>query len=347
MAFILHRRQILLAVPATLLAGTARAATGSGSATYPVAVPSYQQQFIAMEQGFFKDEGFDFKLVQGGSGVKSREIMASGEVDFSIEDILHCLQLNAHGRPARSVNAADTRSPSQYFIIRKDLYDSGIDTLQKFAAWKRPGGGKPILGVSSIGGTAHLWANFFMDHFGLADDVAWVGVGNVDTMMGSLKTKQIDLLASTAAIKVDAEAHGWGKTIFRGSDEKVWNEIVGGNVPVNVSICLLSTVQKQPEKVQAYVNGVHRASQWIKTHTIEQIYDVIEPYVGSTSREGNLIEIQAVKDVTDFNGIVDPAAYERGGKCWYRELTGLKPVPLADVFDASFMLKAKAKYPNG
>ncbi len=346
-AFLLKRRQIVLAVPATLAFGGARAASSSGKATYPVAVPSYQQQFIAVEQGFFKDEGFDFKLVQGGSGVKSREIMASGEVDFAIEDIVHCMQLNNHGRAARAVNAADTRSPSQYFIVRKDLYDAGVDSLQKFAAWKRPDGKKAILGVSSIGGTAHLWANFFMEHFGLAEDVAWVGVGNVDTMLGSLKTKQIDLLASTAALASDAEEHGWGKTIFRGSDEDVWNQVVGGPVPVNANICLLSTIQKEPEKVQAYVTGVHRASQWVAKHTKEQIYDVIEPYVGSTSREGNLLEIQSVKDITDTNGIVDPAAYERGGKCWYRDLTGIKASPLADIFDASFMLKAKAKYPAG
>lgn len=347
MALILPRRQLLLALPATLAVARARAAGGVGRATYPVAVASYQQQFVAAEQGFFKDEGFTFKLVQGGSGVKSREIMASGEVDFAIEDIVHRLQLNNHGRAARAVNAADTRSPSQYFIVRKDLHDAGIDTVRKFAAWKRPDGKKPILGVSSLGGTAHLWANFFMEHFGLASDVAWVGVGNVDTMLGSLKTKQIDLLASTAALQVDAEEHGWGRTIFRGSDEKVWNEIVGGSVPVNANICLQSTIEKQPEKVQAYVTGVHRASQWIKAHTAEQIYDVIEPYVGSTSRDANLLEIQTVKDITDTNGIVDPGAYERGGKCWYRDLTGLKPVPLSEVFDPTFMLTAKAKYPAG
>lgn len=345
MAFVLRRRSILLAATAAATLGRGARAAGKGIATYPVAVPSYQQMYVAQEQGYFKDEGFDFRLVQGGSGVKSREIMASGQADFSIEDIVHCLQLNNRGRPARAVNAADTRSPSQYFVVRKDLFDQGIDTVQKFAAWKRPDGHKPIFGVSSLGGTAHLWANFFMEHFGLADQVTWVGVGNVDTMLGSLKTKQIDLLATAASVKVDAENHGWGKTIFRGSDPAIWQEVVGGNVPVNANICLLSTIQKEPEKVLAYTTGVYRAAQWIKAHTAEQIYDCIERYVGSTSHEANLIEIQAVKEVTDYNGIIDPASYERGGKCWYRELTGIKPVPLAEAFDASFLRKAQAKYP--
>ncbi len=347
MAFILPRRTILIATVATMALTRRASAVGKGVATYPVAVPAYLQMYLAQELGYLKDEGFEFRLVQGGSGVKSREIMASGEADFAIEDIVHCLQLNNRGRPARAVNAADTRSPSQYFLIRKDLFDQGIDTIQKLAAWKRPDGRKPIFGVSSLGGTAHLWANFFMEHYGLAEQVTWVGVGNVDTMLGSLKTKQIDALAAPASLKVDAESHDWGRTIYHGSDEKVWNEIVGGNVPVNANICLLSTIKKEPEKVQAYTNAVYRAAQWVKTHTADQIYDHIETYVGSTSREGNLLEIQTMKEVTDYNGLIDPATYERGGKCWYRELTGIKPIPLTEVFDDSFLRKAQARYPAG
>ncbi len=149
---------------------------------------------------------------------------------------------------------------------------------------------------------------------------------------------------SPASIRFDAESRGWAKLIFLGSDEKIWNELVGGSVPVNAHICLAATVQKSPEKAQAYVNGIYRAAQWIKRHTAEQILDSIEKYVGDTTREANLIEIEAVRQVTDFNGIIDAAAFERGGKAWYRELTGIKAVPLADVFDDRFLRAAQAKY---
>jgi NitT/TauT family transport system substrate-binding protein len=347
MAQLLHRRAILMAVPALGLVGAgrgARAAGGKGVGVYPVALPSYTQQFVAMEQGYFSDEGFEFRLIQGGSGVRAREIMAAGEADFAIEDILHCLQLNNRGRPARTVLAADTRSPTVYFIIRKDLHDSGIDTVQKFAAWKPPGGRKPIFGVSSIGGTAHLWANFYMEHFGLAEQVNWVGLGNVDAMLGALRSQQIDMLSATASMRQDAESHGWARLVFPGSDAATWNAIVGGSVPVNAHICLLATVQKSPDKTQAYVNATYRAAQWIKTHTPEQIYACIEKYVGDTTPEANLLEIQVVKDITDYDGTIDQAAFERGGKAWYRDLTGINPVPLADVFDARFVEQAHAKY---
>ena len=79
MAFVIRRRSIIAvaaSAPAWSLAG-ARAEGKTGSTVYPVAVPTYEVQFVAQERGFFKDEGFEFKLIQGGSGVKTRKILAS------------------------------------------------------------------------------------------------------------------------------------------------------------------------------------------------------------------------------------------------------------------------------
>ena len=201
MAFVIRRREIVCvaaAAPALAVAGGrgawAQAKTGSG--VYPVAVPTYEVQFVAMEKGYFKDEGYDFKLIQGGSGVKTREILASRQGDFAIADILHVLQLNKNGRSTRALNTIDQRAPGVRFAVRKDLFDQGIDTMQKVAAWKRPDGKRAIVGVSSLGGTSHLWSHYFMERMELADKVTWVGVGNVDTMLGTLKSKQIDVLSS-------------------------------------------------------------------------------------------------------------------------------------------------------
>ncbi|MGZ3342936.1 MAG: ABC transporter substrate-binding protein, partial [Reyranella sp.] len=89
MAFVIRRRSLIAgaaSAPAWPFAGAARAEGKTGSAVYPVAVPTYEVQFVAQERGFFKDEGYDFKLIQGGNGVKTREIMASRQADFAIAD---------------------------------------------------------------------------------------------------------------------------------------------------------------------------------------------------------------------------------------------------------------------
>jgi NitT/TauT family transport system substrate-binding protein len=348
MAFLIKRREIVVAAAsaAALSAGRAFAQAKTGSGVYPVAVPTYEVQFVAMEKGFFKDEGYDFKLIQGGNGVKTREILASRQADFAVADILHVMQLNKNGRPARALQTVDQRAPGVRFAVRKDLYDQGVDTVQKAAAWKRPDGKRAIFGVSSLGGTSHLWSHYFMERMDLADKVTWVGVGNVDTMLGSLKSKQIDVLSSAISVVSEAEKNGWGKVIYSPSEEKIWTPVMGGSVPVNVNFCLTSTIEKDPEKVQAFTNAVWRAMQWIKANSPETILGTIERYVGSTSRSANLLEIGELKDVADWNGLITPESYARGEKVWFTELTGIKqPIKREDAVADTFLKKAHAKYP--
>ncbi|QPF86216.1 ABC transporter substrate-binding protein [Bradyrhizobium genosp. L] len=317
-----------------------------GRAIYPVAVPVYQTQFVADRIGYFKEAGLDCKLIQGGSGVKTREIIASSQGDIGIGDVTHPMQLTNHGRAARVLLPIDTRSNSVMFIIRKDLKDQGITTLEAFTQWKRPDGRKPIVSVSSLGGTNHVWASYYMETMGLDDKVTWIGTGNVDTMLGTLKSKQADILVSSLSLLTDAQKQGWGELLFDGTDEAIWNKHIGGKVPVTAHFTLQATIDKDPAKMEAYVTALWRAAQWIKAHKAEEVYDAIEPYVGSTSRESNLLEISSIQKVADYDGRVDAASFARGEKVWFREMTGIKPLKIEDVVNTALIDAARKAYPG-
>src|SRR5215471_8700637 len=296
-----------------LVSGRGRAENATGRVIYPVAVPIYQTQFVADRIGFFKEAGLDCKLIQGGSGVKTREIIASSQGDIGIGDITHPMQLSNHGRAGRVLMPVDTRSSSVMFIIRKDLKDQGINTLEAFTQWKRPDGRKPIISVSSLGGSNHVWASYYMETMGLDDKVTWIGTGHVETMLGSLKSRQVDILVSSLSLLIESREQGWGELLFDGTDEAIWNKYIGGKVPVTSHFTLQSTIDKDPAKMQAFVMALWRATQWIKAHTPDQICDAIEPYVGSTSRAANILEITALQKVADYQATVDAADFARGG----------------------------------
>jgi NitT/TauT family transport system substrate-binding protein len=329
-----------------MAAGRAWAEDKTGRVIYPVAVPVYQSQFVADRIGFFKEAGLDCKLIQGGSGVKTREIIASSQGDIGIGDVTHPMQLSNRGRNGRILMPTDTRSSSVIFIIRKDLKDQGITTLEALTDWKRPDGRKPIVSVSSLGGTNHVWSSYYMETMGLDQKVTWVGTGNVDTMMGSLKTKQVDVLVSSQSLLNDSVEQGWGAMLFDGTDETIWNKYIGGKIPVTGHFTLQSTIDKDPAKMQAFVTALWRASQWIKAHSPDEIYDVIEPYVGSTSRGANILEIAALKKVADYEGTIDAEGFARGGKVWFREMTGIKPLTIADVVSPGFVEAARKAHPG-
>ena len=331
---------------ALLSTGRASAEVKSGRAIYPVAVPIYQSQFVADRAGFFKEAGLDCKLIQGGNGVKTREIIASSQGDVGIGDVTHPMQLSNHGRAGQILMPTDTRSSSVMFIIRKDLWDQGITTLEKLTEWKRPDGRKPIVSVSSLGGTNHVWSSYYMETMGLAEKVTWIGTGNVDTMLGSLKTRQVDVLVSSLSLLNKSMEQGWGTLLFDGTDEAIWNKYIGGKVPVTGHFTVQSTIDRDPPKMQAFVAALWRATQWIKTHSPDEIYEMIEPYVGSTSRGANILEITALKKVADYDGTVDAASFARGEKVWFREMTGIKPLALAEVVSPDFAAAARKAYPG-
>ena len=349
MTMIINRRPLICALGLGAVGSAfgrrAFADDKAGVVAYPTAETMYQSQFLAFTKGFFKEAGLNVKMIQGGSGVKARELVAASQADISVGDITHPMQLSNHGRNARVFLPLDVRNSAVVFIIRKDLKDQGIDSLEKFAAWKRPDGHKPIIGVSSLGGTNHVWGSYYMELFKLDQAVTFVAAGTVETMLGSIKTKQIDVLINIPQLLADSVAHGWGALLFDGSSEANWNKYIGGKVPATAHYTLKSTIDKDPAKMQAYTTAIWRATQWSKTHSAEEICDAIEPYVGSTSRESNILGINLTKSITDFEGVVDQASYDRGGKVWFRELTGIKPIPMNDIIVTEFSAAAKKAFP--
>lgn len=348
---IMTRRAMLCVVGAGGLSLTCRPARTAepmtGRVIYPTAEVAYMSHYVADRMGFFKDAGLDCKLIQGGSGVKMREIVASRQGDIGIGDMSHPMQLSNHGREARILMPVDVRNSSVVFIVNKQLADSGVTTLEQFADTRRPDGHKPIIGVSSLGGTNHVWASYYMELLKLDDRVTWVGVGDVESMLGSLKTRQVDVLVNSTALLQHAVEHGWGTLLFDGSSEANWNKYIGGKVPATAHFSLETTIAQDKPKMQAFITAIWRATQWIKTHSAEDVYGASEPYLGSTSRESTLFDINQMKPLFDYNGEIDQAGYDRGAKVWFRELTGIKPIPLARIIDPSFALAAKQAYPAG
>lgn len=347
MTYIISRRKFVC-VSAGSIAGVAlgqRSAFAQSQplrSIYPVAVPNYQVLYVAQQKGFFKDEGLDVKLTHGGSGSKTREIIAAGDGDVGIGDVTHPLQLVNRNRPAKILSTVDTRAGG-VLIVGAEQRARGATDLGKLAAYKRTDGRKPIVGVSSLGGTSHVWASFFLEQMKLDRAFTFLGIGDAASMLGALKTKQIDCLALSISALKEAERQGWGQLLFDQASPANWDKYVGGKVPVTVNFALQSTIERDPARIQAFINATHRATRWIAGHSAAEIFAQIEPYISSTSRESNLAEIEATKSLIDIDGTIDEAAFARGAKVYFREMTSIKPMPLEKVYAGEFIANAKAK----
>ncbi|MBI1778157.1 MAG: ABC transporter substrate-binding protein [Proteobacteria bacterium] len=348
----IDRRTVLQGLTAMGAAG-ALARTGALAQTAPTPVVAtfgpagsiYAPNMVADVMGFAKEEGIDLKLQIPDGGAKARQILAAGEAQFGHGDTTHPLQISNRGRPARILMASETVCSYANIVVRKDLFDQGIDTVEKLGRWKRADGAKPIVAATAIGSGTWMYGSFIFERLGVGDNINWVAGGSTSTMLGGLKSKQFDAIMALPNWIYDAESHGWGKTIYNVLDKATWDKAFGGPMPTTVVYAQLSTIREKPEMVQAYMNAIYKSMQWLKTNSVDAILAKIGPkYLGDLNPESAKLEMGYYKAAWHYAGTISEAEYKTAAPVFFRDGTDIQPVAFADAVDARFLENARKKF---
>jgi NitT/TauT family transport system substrate-binding protein len=330
---------------AGLIPAMARAQAGTASLAYGPSAVVYALGAIAEARGLFKAEKLDFKLVVGNAGTHGRQTLAAGQALFAHGDASHALQLSTRGKPCKIIMATQMISSIANIVVHRDLYDAGIDSVEKLAAYKRPNAGKPIIAATAIGSGTWMYGTYNFESKGLGDKVTWVAGGGLNTMLPGLETKQFDAIMAPPAWVIEAETKGFGKAIFDTSKPGVFVSAYGGTVPVLVIYALAETCEQEKSTVQAFVNAMYQAMIWVKATPIDEVYALIgEKLYGGQNPEAVKAELGFDKKTWNYDGRIDRASFERGGKVWYRAGTDISPAKYEDVVDMSFLDAAEAKF---
>src|SRR5215212_11372817 len=145
---------------ASLVASRSIAQTRQVSLAYGPATAVYSLGPIADAKGFLKAEGLDLKLVMGNAGTHGRQSLAAAQALFAHGDTSHPLQLSTRGKKAKIVLATQMIASIANIVVRKDLFDAGIDSVEKLAAYRRPNGGKPVLAATAIGSGTWMYGTY-------------------------------------------------------------------------------------------------------------------------------------------------------------------------------------------
>jgi NitT/TauT family transport system substrate-binding protein len=345
-----NRRQMLAGSSALLGTSTlpgmvnAQAATTATLAFGP-STPIYALGPIAEAKGFFKAENLDLKLVVGNAGTHGRQTLAAGQAMFAHGDASHPLQLSNRGKKCKIIMASQMVASISNIVVRKDLFDAGIDTVEKLAAYKRPDGAKPVIAATAIGSGTWMYGTYVFESKKLGDKVNWVAGGGIKTMIPGLETKQFDAIMAVPGWVFEAEKGGFGRVIYDTSKAGVFETEFGGTVPVLVLYALEETIAAEKVKVQAFVNAMYQAMKWVRATPIDEVYALIgEKQYGGVDPAAVKAEMGFDKATWAYDGRFDKAAFERGGKVWYRTGTDIAPAIYEDLVDMSFVEAAQAKY---
>jgi NitT/TauT family transport system substrate-binding protein len=342
-----------------LIAGAALGGVrvGSGEAqnlktitvSHSVSTFVYGQHLVAAQKKFFEEEGLktpDF-VVPGG-GAKVVQALAAGQVMFALGDSNHPLKITEKGKDALMIFATDTRCSYANIVVRRELFDRGVKSVEALADEKLVGR-KAIVAATAIGSGTHVYGVYVLkrtkgaDGKPVNDHVDWVAGGASTTMLGGLKAGKFDAMMAVPEWQSAALEEGFGNPIYDIADEKAWNRVFGGPIPVTVGYVLKDTVERSPDLVQGYVNACYRAQQWIHKAKDEEIVDLLwKPYMSTFKREVVLDSVRYYRTIFDWSFIIEEKDYERGMQVWV-PLAVDKPIPYAKAVDMTFVKKAHAK----
>src|SRR5207247_5097631 len=91
----------------------------------------YGQHLVAREKKFFEEEGVSVPgFIVPGGGAKVVQALAAGQAMFALGDSNHPLKITEKGKEALMIFATDTRGSYANVVVRKELHDKGVRSVE-------------------------------------------------------------------------------------------------------------------------------------------------------------------------------------------------------------------------
>lgn len=228
----------------------------------------YAPQYLAMEMGFFKDEGLDIELTNGGGSNVSMTAVISGQADIGLMGPETAIYVYNEGRKDYPIVFGQlTKRDGSFLISRKDEPNFDIKSLE----------GKEII-AGRRGGLPAMTLEYLLNQNGLYDgknitlnfDVAF------NMMAGAFEGGQGDyttLFEPTSSSFVNAKKGYNVLSVGQGA----------GEVPFTCFIATSSYINDNPEIIKSYLRAIYRAIEFMKESDLSTVAKALAPQFNGTS----------------------------------------------------------------
>ena len=228
----------------------------------------YAPQYVAIEEGYFKDEGLDLTLVTGFGADKTMTAVISGEADIGFMGAEASIYAYQEGATDPVVNFAQlTQRAGNFLVAREEMSDFKWEDLK----------GKKVLGGRK-GGMPEMVFEYILKQNGL------------DPQKDLSIDQSIDFGATAAAFTGDNSADFTVE--FEPSATALEKQGAGyvvaslgvdsGYVPYTSYSAKTSYMEKNPDIMQKFTNALQKGMDYVQKHTPEEIARVIEPQFPET-----------------------------------------------------------------
>ena len=227
----------------------------------------YAPMYVAIEEGYFQEEGIDLELVTGFGADKTMTAVLSDSADIGFMGSEASIYTYNEGATDHVVNFAQlTQRAGNFLVARQEMPDFTWDDLK----------GADVLGGRK-GGMPQMVFEYILKQNGIdpAKDVAIDQSIDFGSTAAAFAEGQADFTVEFEPGATSLEQEGKGYVVASlGTDS--------GYVPYTAFSAKQSYLDENPDVIQGFTNALQKGMDFVQAHTPEEIAAVIEPQFKET-----------------------------------------------------------------
>ena len=226
----------------------------------------YAPLYVAIEEGFFEDEGLDVKLSTIPGGDKTMTALLSDGIDIGLIGAETSIYVAGQNPNDVVVNFAQlTQTDGTFLVAREEIKDFDWDMLK----------GSTFLG-QRVGGMPQMAGEFVLKGKGINPHKDLTLIQNIDfaniaNAFASGTGDYVQLFEPTASV---FEEQGVGKIVASFGEEL-------GAIPYTVFMAKESTL-KDDDFISSFTKALYKAQKWVYEESAAKVAKSISPYFEDT-----------------------------------------------------------------
>jgi len=327
------RKRLMIGGALSLVLLTTACAGGDSSAekvrlTEVIRSIFYAPQYVALEQGYFKQEGLDVVLDTAWGGDKATTKLLAGQADIALVGAETTIYVEQQGAPDALVSFAQVTQRDGTFLVSRRKFDTWDWSQLK---------GKSVIG-SRKGSMPEMVGEYVYRKNGVVPftDVDIIQNITFDNQATAFTSGTGDFFQAFEPNASILEKAGQGHVVASlGKDS--------GKLPYTVFMARSSYLKSHPEAVQKFTNAVQKAQTFLADAPAAEVAKVIAPFFDGVDGDilTRVVERYKEADAWAQDPVIEKEEFEQM-KLVMQEAGELKAdVPYEKVVDAVHALKAK------
>ncbi|WP_096270983.1 ABC transporter substrate-binding protein [Paucisalibacillus globulus] len=284
-------KKIKLIAVLSVLALLLLSACGSNSDTTTIKIGEvtrslfYAPQYVAIEKGFFEEEGLNVELQTTWGGDKTMTALLSDGIDVALVGSETSIYVYAQDSKDFAVNFAQlTQTDGTFLVAKEDKPDFNWEDLTD----------SNFLGQRK-GGMPQMVGEFVLKNHGIDphNDLSLhqnIDFANIPGAFLSGDYEYVQLFEPTASV---FEKEGNGYVVASFGEES-------GHVPYTVFMAKQSYIDDNPENVEKFTRAIYKAQQWVQETDSKEIAETIQEYFEDVDLDILTSSIERYKNQDSF-----------------------------------------------